>query len=64
MIFCLDFYRIKKWAELCQTDFRGEQAMNHFLIAYADLMVAAQNVVILAENFGSVRSTSVQFSMK
>ena len=25
MIFCLDFYRIKKWAEMCQTDFqRGE----------------------------------------
>jgi nitroreductase len=52
MIFCLDFYRVKKWAELCHTDFRGEQALNHFFIAYADLMVAAQNVVILAESFG------------
>ncbi|MCX8116746.1 MAG: nitroreductase family protein [Desulfobacterota bacterium] len=52
MIFCLDFYRIKKWAERCQTDFRGEQALNHFLIAYADLMAAAQNVVILAESLG------------
>jgi len=52
MIFCLDFYRVKKWAELCQTDFRGEQALNHFLIAYADLMAAAQNVVILCESLG------------
>src|SRR4030043_1223300 len=62
MIFCLDFYRIKKWAELCQTDFRGERAVNHFLIAYADLMVAAQNVVILAESFGlgSVYIGSIQ----
>jgi FMN reductase (NADPH) len=62
MIFCLDFYRIKKWAELCQTDFRGEQAINHFLIAYADLMVAAQNVVILAESLGlgSVYIGSIQ----
>jgi len=62
MTFCLDFYRIKKWAELCQTDFRGEQAVNHFLIAYADLMVAAQNVVILAEDFGlgSVYIGSIQ----
>jgi nitroreductase len=62
MIFCLDFYRIKKWAEMCQTDFRGEQALNHFLIAYADLMVAAQNVVILAENLGlgSVYIGSIQ----
>jgi nitroreductase len=62
MIFCLDFYRIKKWAEMCQTDFRGEQALNHFLIAYADLMAAAQNVVILAESFGlgSVYIGSIQ----
>jgi nitroreductase len=62
MIFCLDFYRIKKWAEMCQTDFRGNQALNHFLIAYADLMVAAQNVVVLAEGFGlgSVYIGSIQ----
>jgi len=62
MIFCLDFYRIKKWAEMCRTDFRGEQALNHFLIAYADLMAAAQNVVILAESFGlgSVYIGSIQ----
>jgi nitroreductase len=62
MIFCLDFYRIKKWAGICQTDFRGEEALNHFLIAYADLMVAAQNVVILAEGFdlGSVYIGSIQ----
>jgi len=62
MIFCLDFYRIKKWAEMCQTDFRGEKALNHVLIAYADLMVAAHNVVILAESFGlgSVYIGSIQ----
>jgi len=62
MIFCLDFYRIKTWAEMCRTDFRGEQALNHFLIAYADLMVAAQNVVILAQHLGlgSVYIGSIQ----
>jgi len=65
MIFCLDFYRIKKWAEMYKTDFRGEQALNHFLIAYADLMVAAQNVVILAESFGlgSVYIGSIQIEI-
>lgn len=52
MIFCLDFYRLKEWARLCQTEFEGEKAINHFLIGYADLMVAAQNVVILAESLG------------
>lgn len=52
MIFCLDFYRLKQWARLCRTEFEGEKAINHFLIGYADLMVAAQNVVILAESLG------------
>lgn len=62
MIFCLDFYRVKKWAEMCQADFKGQQALNHFLIAYADLMAAAQNVVILAEDLGlgSVYIGSIQ----
>ena len=62
MIFCIDFYRIKKWALLSDTDFRGENALSHFLIAYADLMCAAQNVVILAESFGlgSVYVGSIQ----
>lgn len=62
MIFCIDLYRIKKWAELSQTDFKGEEALNHFLIAYADVMAAAQNVVILAEGLGlgSVYIGSIQ----
>jgi len=66
MIFCLDFYRVKKWAEMGQTDFKGEVAINHFLIAYADLMVAAQNVVVLAESFGlgSVYIGSIQHEIE
>lgn len=51
-IFCIDFYRIKKWASMFETDFKGEKALSHFLIAYADLMCSAQNVVILAESHG------------
>ena len=62
MIFCIDFYRIKKWAAISETDFQGENALSHFLIAYADLMCAAQNVVILSESFGlgSVYVGSIQ----
>ena len=62
MIFCIDFYRIKKWAIKSDTDFRGENALSHFLIAYADLMCAAQNVVLLAESYGlgSVYVGSIQ----
>ena len=62
MIFCIDFYRIKQWATLSDTDFQGEKALSHFLIAYADLMCAAQNVAITAESFGlgSVYVGSIQ----
>jgi FMN reductase [NAD(P)H] len=52
MIFCIDFYRLKKWASMFDTQFKGEKALSHFLIAYADLMCSAQNVVILAESHG------------
>jgi nitroreductase len=51
-IFCIDFWRISKWADMCEAEFKGENALTHFLIAYADLMCAAQNVVILAESHG------------
>jgi len=52
MIFCIDFFRIKRWASIFDTDFKGEKAFLPFLIAYADLMCAAQNVVILAQGHG------------
>jgi len=62
MIFCIDFHRLKKWAALSDTEFLGENALSHFLIAYADLMCAAQNVVMTAESFGlgSVYVGSIQ----
>jgi len=52
MIFCLDFWRLKKWAELSGVGFGGNDAFSHFLLGYADVMCAAQTVVILAESFG------------
>jgi nitroreductase len=52
LIFCIDFHRLKRWASLLDTEFKGERSLSHFLISYADLMCAAQNVVILAENLG------------
>jgi nitroreductase len=65
MVFCLDFLRTKKWAAMFDVDFRGERALALFLIAYADLMCAAQNVVILAESrgLGSVYIGTIQSNM-
>ena len=41
-----------RWASMFETDFKGEKAFLPFLIAYADLMCSAQNVVILAQGHG------------
>ncbi|MCJ7649823.1 MAG: nitroreductase family protein [Candidatus Lokiarchaeota archaeon] len=65
MIFCLDFHRVKRWATLSNTDFQGEHSLGHFLIGYADIMCAAQNVVMTAESLqlGSVYVGSIQGTM-
>jgi nitroreductase len=52
LIFCLDFNRVKRWAALNNTEFKGDQALSHFLISYADVMCSAQSVVLLAESLG------------
>jgi nitroreductase len=52
LVFCLDFHRVGRWAELSGVDFRGREAIMSFLIGYADLMCAAQTVTILAEERG------------
>lgn len=51
MVFCIDFYKIKVWSSMFEADFKGENAISNFLIAYADLFCSAQNVVILAETY-------------
>jgi len=65
MIFCLDFNRVKRWAAMNGTEFQGEQALAHFLISYADVMCAAQSVVVLAESLGlgSVYVGTIQSQM-
>ena len=63
MIFCLDFRRLKRWAAASGVEFRGNEALSHFLIAYADVMCAAQTAVILAESLGlgSVYVGTIQY---
>ena len=52
MIFCIDFHRFNRWTTMLETDFKGEDALSHFLIAFADCMCAAQSVVLLAQDHG------------
>jgi nitroreductase len=52
LIFCIDFHRVKAWARSFDVAFMGEHSLSSFLIAYADVMCAAQSVVVLAEDLG------------
>ncbi len=52
LVFCLDYYRVKMWAEMFGVEFCGERTLALFLIAYADLMCAAQTVTLLAHDHG------------
>jgi len=52
MVFCLDFHRTKRWARLFEVDSSLEDAFQSFLIGYADVVCAAQNVVLVAEDLG------------
>ncbi|MDO9087241.1 MAG: nitroreductase family protein [Anaerolineaceae bacterium] len=52
MVFCLDYNCVKRWAVMSGTEFKGDQAFSHFLISYADVICAAQSVVLLAESLG------------
>jgi nitroreductase len=56
LVFCIDFHRVKAWARSFGVEFLGERSLSSFLIAYADAMCAAQNVVVLGEvrGLGSV----------
>ena len=62
LVFCVDFHRVKRWAAMFEVEFLGEHTLGTFLIAYADLMCAAQNVVVLAEasGLGSVYIGTIQ----
>ena len=62
LVFCLDYYKVGEWAKMYGVDFRGHDSLGFFLIAYADVMCAAQTVVLLAEEkgLGSVYVGTIQ----
>jgi nitroreductase len=66
LIFCLDFNRVSRWAAMFDVEFMGERSFGSFLIAYADVICAAQNTAILAEarGLGSVYVGTIQSSMR
>jgi len=52
LLFCIDFHRTGKWAEAEGANYGGEKALMSFLLAYADVFCAAENVVLCATSLG------------
>jgi nitroreductase len=52
LIFCIDFRRIKRWAELAVAPFTADHSFRHFWIAFQDTIIAAQNICTAADALG------------
>ena len=52
LIFCIDFHRNQRWAELECGPFTANQSFRHFWIAFQDTIIAAQNICTAADAMG------------
>ena len=52
LLFCLDWNRIKRWAELEIAPFSANSSFRHYWISFQDVIICAQNICIAAESFG------------
>lgn len=52
LLFCIDWYRLKRWAELQAAPFSATSSFRHFWISFQDTLIAAQNVCTAADALG------------
>ncbi len=52
LLFCIDWNRTKRWAQLNKAPFVADQSYRHFWIAFQDTIMAAQNVCTAADSMG------------
>jgi FMN reductase [NAD(P)H] len=52
LLFCIDFYRIKRITQIEKAPFTAQKAFPHFWIAFQDTMIAAQTACIAADSLG------------
>lgn len=52
LLFCIDWHRIKRWAELEVAPFTATSSFRHFWISFQDTVIAAQNIVVAADALG------------
>jgi nitroreductase len=52
LIFCIDFCRLHRWAELESAPFSATDSFRHFWISFQDTIIAAQNICTAADAMG------------
>ena len=52
LLFCIDFYRLEKWANLEKAPFTARKSFRHFWISFQDTIICAQNICTAADSLG------------
>ena len=52
LLFCIDWHRIERWAQLEIAPFTAASSFRHFWISFQDTIIAAQNICTAADSLG------------
>src|SRR4030042_1677864 len=52
LLFCIDWHRLKRWADLECAPFSAASSFRHFWISFQDTVIAAQNICTAADAMG------------
>jgi len=52
LLFCIDFHRLERWAELKIAPFTATSSFRHFWISFQDTLICAQNICTAADSLG------------
>lgn len=52
LLFCLDWHRLKRWAELEVAPFTATSSFKHFWVSFQDVIISAQSICTAAASFG------------
>lgn len=52
LLFCIDYHRLQRWAQIEVAPFSALSSFRHFWIAFQDTSIAAQNICTAADSLG------------
>jgi FMN reductase [NAD(P)H] len=52
LVFCIDWHRLQRWAELETAPFSATSSFRHFWISFQDTIICAQNICTAADALG------------